>query len=1459
MDIGKLIASLGLDNREFLQGIREAESRMQTSSAQMERSLTQVGDRMEQVGKKMQSVGKKMSMALTLPLTALGGMMAKTAASFEKSMNQVAAVSGATGAELQSLEDIARRMGATTKFTADEAAGALNFLAMAGFSVVESLAALPPTLKLASAGAMDLAESADIVSNVMQGFGLDASLTAETVDIMTKAFTSSNTSLSQLGEAMSYAAPISKAFGQDIRMATAAVGFLSDAGIQGTRAGTGLSQSLLQLSRHAHTVGLDVLDAAGNMLPLADILEKVEEQGISSMTMIQTLGARAGPAFATLMGRGSKALREFTAELDDSGGTAESVSNIQMQGLIGAVTKLKSAWTELSISFMSSFLPVLTGWAENLKSVVDRLAQLNDNTKNAIVIIGALLAVVGPLLLIFGKILAMYGAMLKAIAANIAIVKALTAAKIGLTKAMAVLNAAYLASPMGVFIITAAALTAGLYALQRSKSNLNQTQQSLNRIQKETIKQYHDEAVQISRLRTLVEDSNVPLERRQQAIENLNKVVPAYNAHLSTEGTLYRNNTRALDIYLESVKEKIRLNVMEDEMTKILTNQLKIEQQILDRREEIARLQREIAELDDDPRRSKGTGRQFKIELIELEELAIERLTRRLSQADEAYVKLGQIFADVASRSEKLEFKSIQFNVEDNIQSVKVFEDAIVRLNNVKVEDFSEHIKTELGGALSFMKDAVKDIDELDVSGFRKILEQELVSSVTVLESSFKNLDSTRLLGLQKYLEDELVRAVNQTTVSVGLMSHEMVAGFARLHDEIVETENTLNEFRIEAIRKSLELIDNKLNQTGQTTKVVRRHVEDLQDTFNEQWGVGIFDDITQEFNELDQMYTNLDKAFKFIEIKATVSDDFDELQAKIIATERVVTDMIDSIVEGEMDPRFLDDFVIKLNELNELAKQREVEQMFSRIGEQIKSLDSYSEFVTAIGSEFDFARERVRLLENQLEVLWSSSEKGTDQWQETWDDLLGQLERARIELEMDEIVIRARIQLDGLENLLGGEDSLLSDLFSGLLDEAKEIMSKIEEEFDKGAEASVEYIAELSEQLIDLLKGAELQVQAVVQVVYLVGDTAGDVLDEIGAGLTGAETDFKQYVGSFLNGLSQIINRLLAQAIASMIANESSKGLLGLATAAVGVGALKAMWASNVPEMAQGGVIPPGYDGDKYAAFLNTGEIIVPPKKLEIFLDNLTQDIIQKVTSPDQSGIQTITQEINVANTSESLTKDIITILTNLERYQASADTHLSDFRGVSEQINEKLSTNITHSEKTTENVLKSFSVFSNLNEQFLGSEKTNSEMVSKMENIHQSIKVGNDFSRELVSSVFESEINTSFEQIQVITSQFSNSENIQEKSQFNNFAKIATEAFSEIKELTVIQTTEIKELRTSIANAMIVSVPTTNVEYGQAAYPMSSQSQDYSTDIHVHGKLAGEDLFISSARFEQRRRLIE
>lgn len=323
-----------------------------------------------------------------------GGAMAvavRSAASFEQGMARVKALTGATGAEFDALSGKAKELGRTTMFSARQSAEAMSFLALAGFDANKIIDSMGPTLDLAAAGQMDVAQAADIAAKIMAGMGLEAKDLGKVVDVLAKAFTTSNTDLTQLGEALKYVGPIGKAAGYDLAELVSAIQVMSNAGIQGSLAGTSLRNIITRLSGAApeankvfKELGAQMLTAGGGMRRLADVVRDLGGKVTSIDPLMTAFGQRAGPAMATLLAKGGDGLEAMKDGLSDVGGTARRISEVQMEGFYGSLTKLKSAVEGLKIAFGEDLLGALTQYAEKLTKISASTAEADKLTRKQI-------------------------------------------------------------------------------------------------------------------------------------------------------------------------------------------------------------------------------------------------------------------------------------------------------------------------------------------------------------------------------------------------------------------------------------------------------------------------------------------------------------------------------------------------------------------------------------------------------------------------------------------------------------------------------------------------------------------------------------------------------------------------------------------------------------------------------------------------------------------------------------------------------------------------------------------------------------------------------------------------------------------------------------------------------------------------------------------------------------------
>jgi TP901 family phage tail tape measure protein len=315
------------------------------------------------------AVGYALARAITSPV--------QVAADFQTAMNRVGVLSGATTEQFAALRQQAAELGRTTQFTASQAADAMGFLAMAGFKTNEIMGAMPGTLQLAAAAQMDVARAADIVSNVLTGYGKEVSELGHVNDVLVKAFTSANTDLSQLAEAMKYAGPVASAAGVRFEETAAAISLMGNAGIQGSMAGTSLRGAISRVLNPTKQVrsamqraGLSFTDANGRLLPLATIVEQLAPNAEDAGLFMELFGQRAGPAMAALVSQGSAALQELERDLVNAGGTAERVAAAQMEGFNGMKLRFMSMVEGLQIAIGTALLPALISVGETIMSVL---------------------------------------------------------------------------------------------------------------------------------------------------------------------------------------------------------------------------------------------------------------------------------------------------------------------------------------------------------------------------------------------------------------------------------------------------------------------------------------------------------------------------------------------------------------------------------------------------------------------------------------------------------------------------------------------------------------------------------------------------------------------------------------------------------------------------------------------------------------------------------------------------------------------------------------------------------------------------------------------------------------------------------------------------------------------------------------------------------------------------------
>lgn len=338
----------------------------------MQKSLKSVGKSMANVGGKMLKIGG----AATLGLAGA----VKIAADFDDQMRKVQAITGATGDQFGALREQAKKLGRETAFTAGQAAEAMTFLGMAGFDTEQILAGIPGVLSLASAGALELGEAADIASNIAGGFGMAAGEIGHVADVLAQAASSSNTSVQELGEAFSKAAPAARAAGQTLEEAAAAIGIMGDSGVKSSVAGIDLKNMLTKMAKSTEIMGVKTQDASGQMRDILDVMKELGQAtaGMSEAErlskFIEAFGERSAKSALILSAAGDRIdqLREKMAAAD---GRAKAMADTMEGGIGGAFRRVMSAAEGVAIEFGEALMPAITALADTLSSTLTKTAE----------------------------------------------------------------------------------------------------------------------------------------------------------------------------------------------------------------------------------------------------------------------------------------------------------------------------------------------------------------------------------------------------------------------------------------------------------------------------------------------------------------------------------------------------------------------------------------------------------------------------------------------------------------------------------------------------------------------------------------------------------------------------------------------------------------------------------------------------------------------------------------------------------------------------------------------------------------------------------------------------------------------------------------------------------------------------------------------------------------------------
>ena len=369
--LNDLIVTIGANTRRFDKGLGNSMRKM------------------KQFGKNTKALGRNLTRSLTMPLAALGGLAVKTAADFEFSMAKVAAVSGFAANEMKALEAQAKQLGGSTSKSASEVAALQLELAKLGKSSKEIENMTEDILSLGIAFDKDLGETAAVVGQTLNQFGMDASETGRVADNMAVLFGSSSLDLEKYSTAMSTVGLTANTLGISLEDTGSALGILVDAGVDASTAGTSLTKAFTKLVQSG--------------VPANEVLNHLTSGNLSVAESFEFFGDRAGKIIPALQGAGEE-IAALTEKQLAGAGAAKTARKVLENTAKGGFDALKSAVEAAGISIGTALMPTvkkLTGFFTTLAS---KLASVDSGMQTQLLTILAVIAGIGPLLMILPAI-----------------------------------------------------------------------------------------------------------------------------------------------------------------------------------------------------------------------------------------------------------------------------------------------------------------------------------------------------------------------------------------------------------------------------------------------------------------------------------------------------------------------------------------------------------------------------------------------------------------------------------------------------------------------------------------------------------------------------------------------------------------------------------------------------------------------------------------------------------------------------------------------------------------------------------------------------------------------------------------------------------------------------------------------------------------------------------------------
>ena len=398
--IGEIYAELSLKTDKLHDGIKKSNREI----AKLEQDIDKA---VESINAKLAAIGTSLSIGVTAPLTLLGKAALDTFSNFEQSMQNTFSVMGASASEMEALRKKAEDMGATTRFSASQAADALYSLGSAGQTAAQAMNSLDGVLQLAGATGSDLAFTSSTIASTLSQFNLSAEKSGHIADVFSTAIGKSQANMTKLSYSMKYVGPVAAGLGVSLETSTAALMRLYNTGFGGEQAGTILRSGLQKLASGTEDVkkklqelGISYDEVNPKTNDLADIIQRLKDANIDVAKSSELFGEAAAAGMQALIEGGGDAIRTMDGLLQASDGAAKKMQDIQNASFANTKAELSSAFEAVLITLTSNIIPAVDAVAKSITRVLQFVNDLPVGVQTAGTALAGLAAAAGPLLLV---------------------------------------------------------------------------------------------------------------------------------------------------------------------------------------------------------------------------------------------------------------------------------------------------------------------------------------------------------------------------------------------------------------------------------------------------------------------------------------------------------------------------------------------------------------------------------------------------------------------------------------------------------------------------------------------------------------------------------------------------------------------------------------------------------------------------------------------------------------------------------------------------------------------------------------------------------------------------------------------------------------------------------------------------------------------------------------------------